>query len=87
MTTVLGFGHIEIAPAMSDGFAHMAKSRNSVLGPGPAKSTSYGQHTRGIHRKGTREYSLASQAVFSSGFSVNSSGVLTVTGRFNRPRS
>ena len=29
--------------------------RNSVSGPGPLKSTSYGQHTRGIYRKGTRE--------------------------------
>ena len=68
-------------------YIYMAKSRNSVSGPGPVKSTSYGQHTRGIHRKGTREYSLASQAVLSNGFSVNSSGVLTVTGRFNQPRS
>ena len=66
---------------------HMAKSRNSVSGPGPAKSTSNGQHTRGIHRKETREYSLACQAVLSSAFSVNSSGVLTITGRFNWPRS
>ena len=66
---------------------HMAKSRNSVSGPGPVKSTSNGQHTRGIHRKGTREYSLASQAVLSSRFSENSSGVLIVTGRFNWPRS
>ena len=63
----------------------MAKSRNSVSGPGPVKSTSYGQHTQEIHRKGTREYSLASQAVSPSRCSVNSSGVLTVTGRFNRP--
>ena len=36
----------------------MAKSRNSVAGPEPVKSTSTGLHTRGIHRKKTREYSL-----------------------------
>ena len=65
----------------------VAKSQKSVSGPGLVKCTSTGQHTRGIHRKGTRKYSLASQAVLSSRFSVNSSGVLTGTGRFNRPRS
>ena len=68
-------------------YIYVAKSRNSVSGPGPVKSTSYGQHTRGIHRKGTREYSIASQAVLSSRLAANSSGVLTVTGTFNRPRS
>ena len=65
----------------------MAKSPNSVSGAGPVKSTSTGQHTRGIRRKRTREYGLARQAVLSSEFSANSSGVLTGTGRFNRPRS
>ena len=63
----------------------MAKSPNSVSGAGLLKSTGNGQHTRGIHRKGTREYGLASQAVLSNGFSVNSSGVLTVIGRFKQP--
>ena len=63
----------------------MAKSPNSVSGAGPVKSTSNGQHTRGIHRKETREYSLASPAVTPSRFFVNSLGVLTVTGRLNCP--
>ena len=66
---------------------YRAKSPNSVSGAGPLKSTRYGQYAREIHRKGTGEYGLASQAVLPSGFSVNSSGVLTVTGRFKRPSS
>ena len=65
----------------------VAKSLNSVSGAGPVKSTSTGQHTRGIRRKRAREYGLASQAVSSNEFSANSSGVLTGTGRFNRPGS